>query len=83
MISINSIQLTTTASFPDKDSAPEAVKIDTAHVEGRWYGGGSMGVSFTEELTRTELNLLTELLTSVAARVAEKKTQEDEAAPVM
>ena len=83
MISIDSIQLTTATRFPDKDSAPENVKIEAAHAEGRWYGEGSMGVPFTEELTRTELNLLTELLTSVAARLAEKKAKEDEAAPVV
>jgi len=77
MISFDSISLGTTASFADKDKAPEDVKIDSAQAEGRWYGGGSLGVPFTESLTQTELNLLTELLQTVAARVATQKARED------
>jgi hypothetical protein len=83
MISLDSIQLSNTASFPDKDSAPTDIKLEAAHVEGKWYGGGSLGVPFTEALTRTELNLLTELLTTIAARVAAQKEREDAEAPVV
>lgn len=83
MISIDSIQLTTAARYPDKDSAPESVKVEGAHAEGRWYGEGSLGVPFTEQLTQTEQNLLSELLQSVIARVAKQKEEEDAAAPVV
>ena len=80
MISVESITLANTTRFPDKDSAPESVKVDSAQVEGRWYGEGSLGVPFTEQLTQTELNLLTELLQTVTARVAGQKARENEAA---
>jgi hypothetical protein len=83
VISIDSIQLTNAAHYQDKDSAPDSVKVEAAHAEGRWYGEGSLGVPFTEKLTQTERNLLSELLQSVAARVAKQKEQEDAAAPVV
>lgn len=83
MIAFSSITLGTTAHFASKESAPDSVKLDSAVVEGKWYGEGSLGVPFTEVLTQTEKNLLTELLTTVAARVAEQKARENDAAALV
>lgn len=83
MISIDSIQLSNAASFPDKESAPTDIQLESAHVEGKWYGDGSLGISFTEALTRAEMNLLQELLSTVSVRVAEQKAKEDLEAPVL
>jgi hypothetical protein len=85
MISVESIQCAVKVSFEKETEASEAVAkgiLQTgAQVEGKWYGEGSMGIPFTEDLTKTEMNLLSELLTTVAARVAGKKEQENLAAP--
>lgn len=87
MLSIKSIQCGVTASFQRETAEAEpqiqSVKLNAAQVEGEWYGEGSMGIPFTEELTQTELNLLTELLTTVSARVAKKKQGEDKSAAMV
>lgn len=81
MVKIESIQCAVTASFqknsPEAEPVIQEVRQTAAQVEGQWYGEGSMGIPFTEDLTQTELNLLNELLTTVAARVAKKKSEEN------
>jgi hypothetical protein len=85
MIKIQSLQCAATATFtkesPESEPQIQEVKQTAAQVEGQWYGDGAMGIPFTEELTQTEHNLLNELLTTVAARVAKKKQEENARAP--
>jgi hypothetical protein len=80
MIALEAVRLETATRFPDTESAPEGFKIEGAIIEGRWYGEGSLGVPFTEELNEEESGELTNLLARVSARVAEKKRREDAAA---
>lgn len=81
MIKIQAIQCAVTATFtkesPEAEPQIQEVKQTAAQAEGEWYGDGAMGIPFTEDLTQTELNLLNELLTTVAARVAGKKRDEN------
>lgn len=81
MIKIQSIECAASATFtketPESEPQLQEVKQTAAQVEGQWYGDGAMGIPFTEELTQTEHNLLNELLTTVAARVAKKKSEEN------
>jgi hypothetical protein len=81
MVKIESIQCAVTATFtkdsPEAEPVIQGVTQTAAQVEGQWYGEGSLGIPFTEDLTQTELNLLHELLTTVAARVAKKKQAEN------
>ncbi len=83
MISINTLQCNVTAKFEQHgdESHIQGIELTAAQAEGRWHGIGTLGIPFTEELTRTELNLLNELLMMVASRIYLKKTEENMAAP--
>jgi hypothetical protein len=87
MISVDSIQCHVTASFlksqGEDDANIQDIKLDGAQAEGRWFGDGTLGIPFTEELTRTELNLLNELMLQVARRIYLKKTEENMTAPLV
>lgn len=85
MIAIHAIQCSVTASFEQHGEKAhiEKVEVKAAQADGRWYGEGSMGVPFTEEFTQTELNLLHELLMSVASRIYLKKSEENLTAPLV
>ncbi|HEX7313290.1 MAG TPA: hypothetical protein VF297_05190 [Pyrinomonadaceae bacterium] len=81
MLKVTAIQCAVTATFqretPEAEPVLQSVTQTAAQVEGQWYGDGAMGIPFTEDLTQTELHLLNELLTTVAARVAKKKQDEN------